>query len=123
MHGGNYYLCGDCVEMIFKDNIIVILIRRELENIPIVYNSFVYAKDKKEVKPHIQSAMAYSNLTMLNFFRDLQTSNDMISVKNLAPWVATTAAFRNTLLLALGHRALRYLPRCTVRGSGEREGL
>ena len=26
-------------------------------------------------------------------------------------------------LLALGHRALRDLPRCTVRGSGEREGL
>ena len=40
-----------------------------------------------------------------------------------APWVATTAAFRNTLLLALGYRALRDLPRCTVRGSGGREGL
>ena len=30
---------------------------------------------------------------------------------------------QNPPLLALGHRALRDLPRCTVRGSGEREGL
>ena len=42
---------------------------------------------------------------------------------NLSPWVATTAAFQNTLLLSLGHRALRDLPRCTVRGKGERGGF
>ena len=82
MHGGNSYLCGDCVEMNMKDNIIVILIRRELENLPIVYNSFVYAKEKKEVGPHIRSTTAYSNLNMIDFFRDLQTSNDMINGKN-----------------------------------------
>ena len=51
-------------------------------NVPIVYNYFVYAKEKKEVGPHIRSAMAYSNLTMIDFFRDLITSNDMINGKN-----------------------------------------
>ena len=34
--GGNSYLCGDCVEMNLKDNISVVLILRELANIPIV---------------------------------------------------------------------------------------
>ena len=36
MHGGNSYLCSDCVEINLKANIIVIPIRRELSNIPIV---------------------------------------------------------------------------------------
>ena len=44
MHRGNSYLCSDCVKMNLKDNIIVIPIFRELANLPIVYNSFVYAK-------------------------------------------------------------------------------
>ena len=44
MHGGNSYLCGDCAEMNLKENIIVIMIRHELANLPIVYNSFVSAK-------------------------------------------------------------------------------
>ena len=82
MHGGNSYLSGDCVEMNLKDNIIVILIRCELAILPIVYNSFVYAKEKKEVVPHIRSAMAYSNLTMLDLFGDIHTSNYMINGKN-----------------------------------------
>ena len=65
--------------------------------------------------------LSYSNdLIGLNKYNLLTSSSDYIK---LAPWVATTAAFRNTLLLALGHRALRDLLRCTVRGSGEREGL
>ena len=82
MHRDNSYLCGDCVEMNSKDNIIVIPICRDLANLPIVYNSFVSAKEKKEVGPHIQSAMAYYNLTMLDFFGDIQTSNYMINGKN-----------------------------------------
>ena len=82
MHGGNSYLCGNCVEMKMKDNIIVIPIRRELVNIPIVYNSFVPANEKKGVGPHIRSAMAYSNITMLDFFRYLQTTSYMINGKN-----------------------------------------
>ena len=82
MHGGKSYLCGDCVEMNLKDNIIVIPICRELANLPIVYNSFVSAKKNKEVGPHIRSAMAYSNLTMLDFFGDIQTSNYIINDKN-----------------------------------------
>ena len=47
-----------------------------------VYNSFVSAKEKKKVGPYTQSAMAYSNLTMLDFFGYLQNSNDMINGKN-----------------------------------------
>ena len=56
-------------------------------------------------------------------YQNLQLLTDSDIMVDLAPWVATTAAFQNTLLLALGHRALRDLPRCTVLGSGEREGL
>ena len=82
MHVGNFSLCGDCVKINLKDNRIVVPIRCELSNIPIVYNSFVSAKEKKEVGPHIRSEMAYSNLTMLDFFGDLQTSNDMINGNN-----------------------------------------
>ena len=82
MHEGKSYLSGDCVEKNLKDNIIAILIRCELANIPIVYNSYVSAKYKKEVVPYIWSAMAYSNPTMLDLFEDLQTSNDMINGKN-----------------------------------------
>ena len=82
MHGGHSILCGDCVEMNLKDNRIVIPIRRELANLPIVYNSFVSTKEKRDVGPHIRSAMAYSNLSMLDFFGDLQTSNEMINGKN-----------------------------------------
>ena len=81
-HGGNSYLGGDCVEMNLKDNRIVIPICCELANLPIVYNSFVSAKEKKEIGPRIWSAMAYSNLTMLEFFGYLQTLNDMINDKN-----------------------------------------
>ena len=44
IHGGKSYLCGDCVEMNLKDNIIVIPILRELANLSIVYNSFIPAK-------------------------------------------------------------------------------
>ena len=62
-----------------KDNIIVIPICRDLANLPIVYNSFVYAKYKKEFGPQTWSAMAYSNPTMIDFFGDLQNSNDMIN--------------------------------------------
>ena len=57
MHGGNSYLCGGCVEMNLKDNIIVIPIHRELANLPILYKSFVSAKEKKEVGPQIRPAM------------------------------------------------------------------
>ena len=67
MHGGNSSLSGDCVEMNSKENIIVIPIRRELANLPIVFNSFVSSKDKKEFGPQIRSEMAYSNLTMIEF--------------------------------------------------------
>ena len=82
MHWGNSYLCGDCVEMNLKENIVVIPIRHELANLPIVYNSFLYAKEKKEVGPHIRSAMEYSNLTTLDFLGDIKTSNHMINGKN-----------------------------------------
>ena len=44
MHGGNSYLSGDCVEVNLKDNRIFIPVIRELANLPILYNSFVYAK-------------------------------------------------------------------------------
>ena len=44
MHGGNSYLSSDCVEINLKDNRIFIPICRELDNLPIVYNSFVSAK-------------------------------------------------------------------------------
>ena len=68
--------------MNLKDNIIFIPIRRELANIPIMYNSFVSAKEKKEVGPHIWSVMAYINLNMIDLFGDIQTSNDMINGNN-----------------------------------------
>ena len=68
--------------MNLKDNRIVIPICHELANLPIVYNSFVSTKEKKEVGPHIRSEMAYSNITMIDFFEDIQTSNDIINGKN-----------------------------------------
>ena len=43
--------------------------------------------------------------------------------KRYGPVGSNHSSLQNTLLLALGHRALQDLPRCTVRGSGEREGL
>ena len=82
MHEGNSYFCGDCAEMDLKDNRIFIPIRRELVNLPILYNSFVSAKEKKEVRPHIMSAMAYYTINMLDSFGDIQTPNDMINGKN-----------------------------------------
>ena len=82
MHGCNSYLCGDCLEMNMKDNRIFIPIHCELVNLPIVYNSFVSAKYKKEVGQHIRSEMVYSNITSLDFFGDLQTSYDMINGNN-----------------------------------------
>ena len=45
--------------------------------------------------------------------------NDII----LGPLGSNHGSLQKPPLLALGHRALRDLPRCTVRGSGEREGL
>ena len=65
---------GDAVDMYCKGNIVVIPIRWEKSNLPIVYNSFVSSKYKKEVGPHIRSAMAYSNFSNLDFFGYLQTS-------------------------------------------------
>ena len=67
IHGGNSYLCNDCVEINLKDNTIVIPIRCELANLPIVYNTFVSTKEKMDVGPHIRSAMSYYNLYMLDF--------------------------------------------------------
>ena len=72
-------MTGGSVEMILKNNKIVIPIRREQANLPMVRNSFVSTREKKEVGPHIQSAMAYSNLSQLNFFGDLRTSNEMMN--------------------------------------------
>ena len=74
MHGGHSQLNGDAVDMHCKGNIVVIPILRDQANLPIVYNSFVSSKYKKEVGPHIRSAMAYSNFSNLDFFGYLQTS-------------------------------------------------
>ena len=58
------------------------MIRREQANIPMTHNYFVSTKEKKEVGPHIRSAIAYYNLSQLDFFGDLRTSNDMINGKH-----------------------------------------
>ena len=79
MHGGHSYVSGDAVEMSCKGNRIVIPISREQSNLPIVFNSFVSTQEKKKSGQHIQSAMAYSNLSKLDFFGDLKTSHDMVN--------------------------------------------
>ena len=70
---------GECVKMNLKNNKIVIPIRREQANLPMVHNSFVSTREKKEVGPHILSAMAYSNRSQLDFFGDLRTSDEMVN--------------------------------------------
>ena len=67
--------------MTCKGNRIVIPISREQSNLPIVFNSFVSAQEKKKAGQHIRSAMAYSNLSKLDFFGDLKTSNYMVNSK------------------------------------------
>ena len=81
MHEGHSSLNGDAVEMYCKVNRAVIPISPDKANLPIFYNSFVSSKEKKEVGPHIRSAMAYSNLSNLEFFGDIQTSTEMVNVK------------------------------------------
>ena len=68
MHGGYSRINGGCMEMNLKNNKIIIPIRREQANLPIVFDSYLTTKQKNEVGPHIRSAMAYSNLSLLDFF-------------------------------------------------------
>ena len=68
MHGGHSSLNGDAVDMHCKGNRVVIPISHEESILTIVYNYFVSSKYKKEVGPHILSAMAYYNLSNLEFF-------------------------------------------------------
>ena len=68
--------------MNLKNNKIVIMIRCEQANLPIVFDSDVTTKQKKKVGPHIRSAMAYSNLQSLDFFGDLQISSELIKGKS-----------------------------------------
>ena len=79
MNGARYRMSGNYVDMYCKGNIILIRIWRDQANLPIFYNSFVSTQEKKEIGPHILSAMAYSNLFTLDFFGDLQIPKDMIS--------------------------------------------
>ena len=81
MHGGHSSRNVDTVEMYCKGNRVVIPIRHEEANLPIFYSFFVSSKEKKEVVPHIRSAMAYYNLSNLDLFGDLQTSTEMVNVK------------------------------------------
>ena len=81
MHGAHSYVSGDAVEMTCKGNWIVIPISRDQSNFPIIFNSFVSTQEMKKSGQHIQSAMAYSNLSKLDFFGDLKTSNDMVNSK------------------------------------------
>ena len=81
IHGGHFSLNGDTVEMHCKGNRVVIPICCKQANLQIVYNSFVSSKEKNEVGPHICSAMAYSNLSNLDFFGYLQTSKEMANGK------------------------------------------
>ena len=81
MNGGNSYVSGGAVEMTCKVNRIVIPISREQSNLPIVFNSFASAQENIKAGQHILSAMAYSNLSKLDFFGDLKTSNDMVNSK------------------------------------------
>ena len=73
MHGGNFRLSGDSVEMYYKGNIILITIRRDQANLPIVYNYFLSTQEKKYIGTHIWSAMAYSNISTLEFFGNIHT--------------------------------------------------
>ena len=82
MHGGYSRINGDYVEMNLKNNKIVIPIRCEQANSPIVFDSYVTTKQKNEVGPHIRSAMAYSNMSLLDFFGDLQISSELIKGKS-----------------------------------------
>ena len=82
MHGGYSRINGESVEMNMKNNNIFIPIRREQANLPIIFDSYVTTKQKNEVGPHIRSAMAYSNLSSLDFFGDLQISSELIKGKS-----------------------------------------
>ena len=83
MHGGHSLLSGNNVEMYCKGNRIEITIRNNQVNLLIVYNLFVSTQEKKDIGPHIRSAMAYSNLSTLDLFGDLQTLNNMNGGKNI----------------------------------------
>ena len=47
-----------------------------------MFDSYVITKHKNEVGPHIRSAMAYSNLSLLYLFGDLQISSELIKGKS-----------------------------------------
>ena len=78
---GHSLLNGDAVDMHCKGNRVVIPIRCEQANLPIVYNYFVSSKEKKEVGQQIRSAIAYYNFSNLEFFAYLQTSIEMVNGK------------------------------------------
>ena len=81
IHGGHSRISGDSVEMYCKGNRIVIPIWHEQENLTIVYNYFLSTQEDKNIGPHTWYAMAYYNLSTLDFLGDIKTSKDMISEK------------------------------------------
>ena len=67
--------------MTCKGNRIIIPISREQSNLPIVFNYFVSTQEKNKSGQHIRSEIAYYNLSKLDFFGDLKTSNYMVNSK------------------------------------------
>ena len=81
VHGLHSRLDGDAVGMHCKGNRFMIRICREQANLLTFYNYFLSSKEKKEVGPHIPSAMDYTNFSNLEFFGYLQTSKEIVNGK------------------------------------------
>jgi hypothetical protein len=73
MHGGESIVSADWVVMELNYQRIVILIKIGGTNLPAVHTLFVTEKQKKTIGHQLCSLLAYSRLTKLDFFGDLDS--------------------------------------------------
>jgi hypothetical protein len=75
MHGEYLEVYCNCVRMLFKTLTINIRIVREEHNLPIVFDSFVSGKSKKELSSNMPSGLCHTRLNALDFFHDNHLGN------------------------------------------------
>ena len=73
MHGGHSMARAHQVEMKLSNHRIIIPVNLGGTNLPAVYNSFVTEQQKKDIGHQMRSSFAYSRLTKLDFFGDLDS--------------------------------------------------
>ena len=76
MHGGYSEVHSNRVSMMLPNHQIDIGIHIEEANLAIVHDSFVSKVEKRMIGPQMRSAISHTRLSKLDFFGDLQTTED-----------------------------------------------